>query len=78
MTFLAVLFVTLSGVNRDLHLGDQKVTNGRSWNRFSRRIVEHPCDLIVLQEDVYIQSFTPPKTKECPLKINGWFRCISY
>ena len=21
---------------------------------------------------------TPPKTNECPLKINGWFRCISY
>ena len=22
-------------------------------------------------------SFTPPKSNECPLKINGWFRCIS-
>ena len=28
---LLVVLVTFSDVNRDLHLGDQKVTNGRSW-----------------------------------------------
>ena len=30
MTFLGILSVTTSGVVGDLHLGDEKVTNGRS------------------------------------------------
>ena len=31
VTFIDVLFVTFSGVKRDLYSGDQKVRNGRSW-----------------------------------------------
>ena len=26
----------------------------------------------------YVITCAPRKTNECPLKINGWFRCISY
>ena len=29
-------------------------------------------------EDRRTVKSTPRKTNECPLKINGWFRCISY
>ena len=31
----------------------------------------------ILRMDVPL-AVTPPKTNGCPLKINGWFRCISY
>ena len=33
---------------------------------------------LVIPDDSFVSMATPLKTNGCPLKINGWFRCIPY